>query len=90
MPSIRRRGERYDDVIVFWVGSDDDKRALVEDPGSPWFTTPHFEGHPSALVRASRLGELDKDEVVEVVQEAWLSRASPRRAAEWLRSAGLD
>ena len=82
-------GERFDDVIVLWVGSDDDKRALVEDPGSPWFTTPHFDGHPSVLVRASRLGELDRDEVVEVVQEAWVARASPRRAAEWLRSAGL-
>ena len=39
-------GERYDDVIVIWVASEDDKQALVLDPDSPYFTTPHFDGHP--------------------------------------------
>jgi hypothetical protein len=77
-------GERYPDVIVLWVPSESDKQALVQDPGSPFFTTPHFDGHPSVLVRASRLGELTRRELVEVVQDAWLSRASPRRRAAWL------
>ena len=36
-------GERYDDVIVIWVDSDDDKLALVQDPTSPFFTTDHFK-----------------------------------------------
>jgi hypothetical protein len=79
-------GERYDDVIVFWVESEADKQALVQDESTPFFTTPHFDGHPSVLVRASRLGELTRDELREVVQDAWLSRASKRRAAEWLRT----
>src|SRR3954466_10874387 len=70
-------GERYDDVIVFWVESDADKQALVQDPSSPFFTTPHFNGHRSVLLRASRLGELTGDELAEVVQDAWLARASP-------------
>jgi hypothetical protein len=83
-------GERFNDVIVLWVASEDDKQALVQDPTSPWFTTAHFDGHPPVLVRASRLGELDQGELVEVVQEAWVARASPRRAAAWLRSTGLD
>ncbi|MFN8192044.1 MAG: MmcQ/YjbR family DNA-binding protein [Nocardioidaceae bacterium] len=78
-------GERYDDVIVVWVPDDGDKQALVEDPATPFFTTPHFDGHPSVLVRASRLGELGADEVREVVQDAWLSRASARRRDAWLR-----
>jgi hypothetical protein len=77
-------GERYDDVIVIWVGSEDDKQALVLDPGSPFFTTQHFEGHPSVLVRGSRIGELDLDEVTELVQDAWLAQASRRRAQAWL------
>ncbi len=77
-------GERYDDVIVLWVGSEDDKQALVEDPGSPYFTTTHFDGHPSVLVRASRLAEVDVDEITEIVQDAWLSRASRRRGEAWL------
>ena len=82
-------GERYPDVIVFWVPSDEDKQALVQDENSPFFTTPHFRGHLSVLVRAGRLGELTRGELTrgelaEVVQEAWLSRASTRRAAAWL------
>ena len=82
-------GERYDDVIVIWVASADEKEALVQDPGSPFFTTPHFDGHPSVLVRSSRLSELTRDELAEVIQDAWLSRASPRRAKEWLAAHGL-
>jgi hypothetical protein len=77
-------GERYDDVIIIWVASEHDKRALVDDSDSPFFTTSHFDGHPSVLVRASRLREVDRDELVELIQEAWLSRASRRRANAWL------
>ncbi|MBA3605869.1 MAG: MmcQ/YjbR family DNA-binding protein [Acidimicrobiia bacterium] len=77
-------GERYDDVIVIWVESDDDKAALVQDPGSPFFTTEHFNGHRSVLVRASRLAEVTRQELVELIQDAWLARASKRRGAVWL------
>jgi hypothetical protein len=79
-------GERYADVIVIWVPSESDKQALVQDAASPFFTTSHFDRHPSVLVRASRIGELSREELAEVVQDAWLSRASPRRAANWLDS----
>jgi hypothetical protein len=82
-------GDRYPDVIIFWVASEADKLALVQDAASPFFTTPHFDGHPSVLVRASRLGELSRDEVVEVVQDAWLSRASQRRRTSWLTEHGI-
>ncbi|GAB1691357.1 MmcQ/YjbR family DNA-binding protein [Krasilnikovia sp. M28-CT-15] len=78
--------ERYADVIVFWVESDADKQALVQDGATPFFTTAHFDGHPSVLVRASRLAELTRAELAEVIQDAWLSRASPRRRAAWLGS----
>lgn len=77
-------GERYQDVIVFWVGSEADKQALIQDESSPFFTTAHFNGHVSVLLRASRVGELTRDELAEVVQEAWLTRASPTRAKAWL------
>ena len=77
-------GERYDDVVVIWVESADDKQALVQDPDSPFFTTPHFNGHPSVLVRASRLGQVSRGEIAELVQDAWLSRASKRWANDWL------
>ena len=81
-------GERYPDVIVFWVAGEEDKRALLARP--PFFTTPHFDGHPSVLVRASRLGEIDREELAEVVQDAWLAQASPTRARKWLAAQGLD
>jgi len=81
--------ERYDDVVVFWVASEADKRALLDDDDSPFFTTPHFDGHTSVLLRTSRIGELMYDELAEVVQDAWLARASKRRAADWLEDHGL-
>jgi hypothetical protein len=77
-------GERYTDVIVFWVESEADKQALVQDEASPFFTTAHFDGHSSVLLRASRIGELTVQELAEVVQDAWLCRTSARRAAAWL------
>ena len=78
--------ERYTDVIVFWVESEDDKLALVQDEASPFFTTPHFNGHRSVLLRASRIAELTYTELAETVQDAWLARASARRAADWLKT----
>ena len=77
-------GERYDDVIVFWVESEEDKQALVLDESTPFFSTPHFDGHPSVLLRGSRIGELSLEELTEVVQDAWLARAGKRARAAWL------
>jgi hypothetical protein len=82
-------GERYDDVVVFWVASEADKLALVAEEDTPFFTTPHFNGHRSVLLRTSRIGELTYEELAEVVQDAWLSRASKRRATNWLAEHGL-
>lgn len=83
-------GERYRDVIVFWVASEEDKQALVQDEATPFFTTAHFDGHLSVLLRSTRIAELSRDELAEVVQDAWLSRASARRAASWLREHAPD
>ena len=77
-------GERYPDVIMIWVESEMDKLALVQDPGSPFFTTDRFAGHLSVLLRASRLGEIGVVELTELIADAWLSRASQRRAQAWL------
>jgi hypothetical protein len=82
-------GERYDDVIVFWVASEAEKQALVADEATPFFTTPHFNGHPSVLLRGAHIGRLSLQELREVVQDAWLARASGRRAATWLKENGF-
>jgi hypothetical protein len=54
------------------------KEALVADEPERFFTTPHFNGHPSVLVRLShiRVGELR-----ELIEEAWLIRV-PRKVAK--------
>ena len=83
-------GERYADVIVFWVDSEMEKEAILADDSLPFFTTPHFAGHPSVLVRASRLGEMSRDEVAGFVEGAWLARAGPRAAARWRQAGEAD
>jgi hypothetical protein len=79
-------GEKYPDVVMIWV--ERDKLALVQDRDSPFFTTDRFDDHPSVLVRGSRLGEIDRTELTELIQDAWLSRASKRRGEQWLASQG--
>ncbi len=81
-------GERLTDVIVIWVGSDGDKQALLQDERLPFFTTPHFAGHPSVLVRAAHLQQIDVDELREIIEDAWLARASAARGRRWLASRG--
>jgi hypothetical protein len=56
------------------------KQALLADPSGVYFTTSHFDGHPSVLVR---LPQIPADELRELVVEAWLARAPKRLAREW-------
>ncbi|WP_232821704.1 MmcQ/YjbR family DNA-binding protein [Desertihabitans aurantiacus] len=82
-------GERYDDVIVLWVASEEEKQVLLAQPGTPLFTTPHFDGHRSVLLRGCDVGRFSRQEVFELVADAWLSQASRRRARAWLDQQGL-
>jgi hypothetical protein len=61
------------------------KEALVADPSGVFFTTPHFDGYPSVLVRLDVIGA---DELEEVVVEAWLARAPQRLARAYLAEHG--
>jgi hypothetical protein len=63
------------------------KEALLADGGDSYFTTSHFDGHPSVLVR---LEEIPLDELRELIIEAWLCRAPPRAASEYLAALGRD
>jgi len=78
-------GERLTDVIVMWVESELEKEAILADASLPFFTTSHFAGHPSVLVRGSRIGELSRDELADFVEGAWLSRAGQRAVATWMK-----
>jgi hypothetical protein len=65
-------------ILAARVEHEGAKRALIATRPDVYFTTPHFDGHPSILVR---LDAIDPEELVEVVVEAWLNRAPARVAA---------
>jgi len=67
-------GEMYDDLLVIRTANDDDKKALVEGDG-PFFSIPHFDGYNAVLVQLSRLGEISRDELAEVITDAWCACA---------------
>jgi hypothetical protein len=79
-------GERLDDVLMFRVAGLEWKDLLLADPRGVYFTTPHFDGYPAVLVRIPDLGRLDRDELANLVEQAWLTRAQKRLAKAWLEA----
>ncbi len=77
-------GERLDDVLMFRVADLDVKELMLADERGIYFTTPHFKGYPAVLVRIPELARLDRDELHDLVAEAWLTRAQKRVAKAWL------
>jgi hypothetical protein len=77
-------GERLDDVLMFRVADLGVKELLLGDARGIYFTTPHFDGYPAVLVRIPDLGRLDREELHDLVAEAWLTRAQKRVAKAWL------
>lgn len=82
-------GERLDDVLMFRVADLGEKEALLADERGVFFTTPHFDGYPAVLVRIGDLARIDRDELRDLVAEAWLTRAQTRVAKAWLAEQGL-
>jgi len=77
-------GELYDDLLVIITPTEVEKNALVEDDATPFFTIPHFKGFNAVLVQQSRLGELDRDELAEIITDAWVTRAPKKLVKEHL------
>jgi hypothetical protein len=77
-------GERLDDVLMFRVDGAEAKELVLADPRGVFFTTPHFNGYPAVLIRIRDLAQLDRDELMEAVVDAWLTRAHKRVAKAWL------
>jgi len=82
-------GERLDDVLMFRVGDLGLKELMLADDRGVFFTTPHFDGYPAVLLRIPDLRRLDRDELHDVVIEAWLTRAQKRVAKAWLAEHGV-
>jgi hypothetical protein len=82
-------GERLDDVLMFRVADLDVKELMLADARGVYFTTPHFDGYPAVLVRIPHLARLDREELYDLVAEAWLTRAQKRVAKAWLAEHGV-
>jgi hypothetical protein len=73
-------GVPYEDVMAF-ACSAEDKEAMVSDEGSPFFTTPHWNGYNAVLLLERDLGRITRAELQEVITDAWLAKA-PKRVAK--------
>ncbi len=63
------------DSLVVWVADEGEKRSLVESAPEKFFTTPHYDGHASVLVRCS---QVSVEELAELLTDAWRLRAPVR------------
>src|SRR3954451_18937433 len=82
-PGFRVKGRlfariREPGVLVVHCASEGEKEFLIGAEPEKFFTTPHYDGYPSVLVR---LGAVERDELAELLTEAWLVRAPKRLAA---------
>jgi hypothetical protein len=69
------------EILGARVPDEEAKRALVESEPEFYFTTPHFDGHPSVLILLDRIPRADLE---EAIVEAWLARAPAKLADAYL------
>ncbi len=63
------------DALVLRVIDLGDREALLRSEPDVFFSTPHYEGYPSVLVR---LEQVKPRQLAELIEDAWRIRA-PRR-----------
>ena len=81
-------GQRLEDVLMFRVDGLDVKELMLADDRGVFFTTPHFDGYPAVLMRIPDLARVGRQELGDLVAEAWLTRAQKRVAKAWLAEHG--
>ncbi len=60
------------DVLLVWCAGLEEKQELIAAEPAKFFTTPHYDGHPTVLVRFSAI---DVAELAELMTESWRLRA---------------
>lgn len=68
------------EALVLWVGSVEDKEALIASEPDKFFTIDHYDGHPMVLVRLDKIGI---DEAREMIIESWRLRSSKTLVKKW-------
>lgn len=67
------------DALVMMVPDLDDKEALLQGDPGVFFTTPHYDGYAFVLIHVEKV---DPDELAELVEDAWRTRATKKLIAE--------
>jgi hypothetical protein len=70
-----------EEILAVRVPDEEAKLALLASEPEVYFTTPHFDGHASVLVRLERIPRADLE---EALVEAWLSQAPAKLADAYL------
>ncbi len=63
---------------------------MLADDRGVFFTTPHWNGYSAVLMRIPSLARIDRDELRDLIAEAWLTRAQKRVAKAWLAEQGIE
>ena len=71
-------------VLMVRTADEAEKDFLIRAEPEKFFTIPHYDGYPSVLVR---LAAVDRDELTELLTDAWRTRA-PKRVLALLDDAG--
>ncbi len=97
MPGVKTGGR----LVAWWRDQDDspgclavkvdraELDALVEDPGTPYFTIEHFRKFDTNAVLV-RPDEVDPAELREMLTDAWLITAKPTIRKIWLAQNGPE
>ena len=75
------RSAPHGDILGVRVPDIGVKEALLADDPKVYFTTPHFDGYPSVLVR---LAKISQAELSDLLRDAWLTQAPKRLARAYL------
>ncbi len=67
-------------VLMLWCADVGEKQALIASEPETFFTTPHYDGYSSVLVRLDRI---DRNALVDLLTAAWRSRAPKRLLDEF-------
>jgi len=71
-------------ILGVYTGDLELKDVLLASDPDAFFTTPHFDGYPAALLQ---LKKITAKKLKEIVVEAWLARAPKRSAEQYLAGA---
>ena len=81
MPGFRARTKGFarlheqPGVLMLWCADVGEKEAMIASEPEKFFTTPHYDGYSSVLVRLDRI---DGEELLDLLTAAWRSRAPTR------------